>query len=219
MKISPLMLSALLLFSFVFGAFIGVLNDTNRIVRVFFGARYSDRNFDRLRRFTQTKMVKMGNERKGFSVSSRMFDVLVFLQDMLLMCVSGVGIVILNYYFNDGRFRFFTVAAALAGFLLYYFTVGKLIMLISEPITLILRFVMYYALKCIAFPFVFVYKLLCGAICKILFVSKKKIAKRQNLRYNIKKRNEYEQLASIAFVGSDILDKDIKDREYESQIQ
>ena len=46
---------------------------------------------------------------------------------------------ILNYYFNDGKFRIYSVVALLCGFFFYRFTVGKLVMLVLEAILFVLR--------------------------------------------------------------------------------
>ena len=48
MEISPFLLSLLLGWSFVWGVILGVLNDVNRIIRVFCGEVYSKKHFGKL---------------------------------------------------------------------------------------------------------------------------------------------------------------------------
>ena len=133
MEISPLLLSLLLLWSAVFGAVLGMINDVNRIIRVFLGVRYTQNGFERLYKYPLPILKKPLGELK--TLPKRGFvSVIIFLQDLLFFIIAGVGVAILNYEFNEGKFRIFTLLAILVGFLLYYFTIGKLVILASELI-------------------------------------------------------------------------------------
>ena len=105
MEISPLSLSLLLMFSFLYGICIGIVNDINRIVRVFFGVRYTKINFNKLYEFY--KIAKKENSDNSISskATNIYLNILIFIQDIFLTLFAASGIILLNYYFNDGRFR------------------------------------------------------------------------------------------------------------------
>ncbi|MBQ2384814.1 MAG: hypothetical protein II292_01255, partial [Clostridia bacterium] len=73
---------------------------------------------------------------KGFLQS-----LVINLGDLLCVLVAAIGLILINYGYNSGRFRFFTVAALIAGFFIYRFSVGRLIILITEPVAFICKYV------------------------------------------------------------------------------
>ena len=171
------------MFSFLYGICIGIVNDINRIVRVFFGVRYTKINFDKLYEFL--KIVKKENSDNTISSKSTnsYLNILIFIQDIFLALFAATGIILLNYYFNDGRFRIFTVLAMMLSAILYYFTVGKLIMLISEPIMLVIRTSFLFILKIILLPIRKAYLCIYLVIKNAASKTKKYIANRINIRY------------------------------------
>ena len=190
MRISPYTLLLLLIYSFLFGISAGVFNDVNRILRIFFKTKRTNKGSDRL---YDTKLIFLKNAisvrfvRKTCKI---FFSVLIFLQDLALFFYLGCGVVILNYYMNRGQFRLYTIAAALAGFAIYYFTLGRLMMFLSKGIVYIVRAVITLLIYLVSRPFVWIF-----AVCKkILFAPCKKIltaiAKRAKLSYNKKRREE-----------------------------
>lgn len=199
MEISPLLLSALLFFSLLFGIILGVINDINRIIRVFFGVKYSDKKFNKIRALAE-KREKIKKKR----ISVKLLNLLIFIQDFLLMMSLGCGIVILNYYFNDGRFRLFSLICAVVGFLLYYFTIGKIMMLISEPITLILKLVFSTICYYISYPFAAFIRYVLKIINKLIRSIKNRIAKKENMSYNIKKTTYMYEKVNFGFLSKDI---------------
>ena len=123
----------------VFGMTVGVVMDLHRLSRILFGVRYSPKTFEAWYQkplpliHRPLRPIRQGRLRR------LCLPILMFVQDVLLFVFAAVGTVILNYYFNQGRFRLYTVLAVLLGFLIYYGTVGRLVMLVSEGIVLILR--------------------------------------------------------------------------------
>jgi hypothetical protein len=59
---------------------------------------------------------------------SRLDDVLIFFEDLLFALISSVVICVFIYYMNSGQFRGLAFVGVLLGFLLYYLTVGKLML-------------------------------------------------------------------------------------------
>ncbi len=202
MEISPLLLTELLLFSFLFGGIVGAFNDINRIIRVFFGVRYTSLDFSGL--YAHLKLSKPlddsdNSDTLKIKKSKDIFlCVLIFIQDLLLVLFATGGIILLNYYYNDGKFRFFALLAMLLGFVLYYFTIGKLLMFISEPIMLILRTVAILLIRIMLAPFRFILKSLKKIFKKIYIHTKKHIEKHINIRYN---RREVKRLFDLSKIG------------------
>ena len=88
------------MFSFLYGICIGIVNDINRIVRVFFGVRYTKINFDKLYEFL--KIAKKENSDNSISskATNIYLNILIFIQDIFLTLFAASGIILLNYYFK-----------------------------------------------------------------------------------------------------------------------
>ena len=193
MEISPLTLSLLLWFSFLFGICVGIVNDINRIVRVFFGVRYTKIKFDKLYVFLKIKQEEKVKPKKNIYL-----NILIFIQDIFLCLFASAGIILLNYYFNDGRFRLFTILAMLFSSTLYYLTVGKLVMLISEPIMLLIKTAVTFICRIVFLPIRLVCKWVYIMIKNTFYKTKKHIAKMMNIRYN---KREEERLCNLSKHG------------------
>lgn len=198
MEISVLKLTELLILSFLLGAGIGVINDANRIVRVFFGVRYSSNKFKRIYSFLKISENDLDTTTK---LSTVILNLVILVQDFSLTVISGVCTIFLNYYFNDGKIRLFSVLAIVFGFVIYYFTIGKLVMVISEPIMLILREAFKRILWVILFPFKMILKTFINTYHKIYELIKKYLAKRINMRYNTKEVKRLLILSKIGFIN------------------
>ena len=187
MEISPIRLFFLLISSFFLGIGAGALYDLHRIVRVLFGVRYTKNRPTKL--FLQPLPIikrPLGEIHCG-KVKNTLLSILIFVQDLFLCCVSALGIVILNYTFNDGRFRFYTVIALLLGFLVYYFTLGKVVIFLSEWIVFVFRsfFLIFFFL--LSRPFVIFLRFLGKNLKKLRLNLQKSIANQRKKVYNINK--------------------------------
>lgn len=198
MEISSLKLAELLIFSFVFGLCLGFFNDFNRIIRVFFGARYSSKDYSKLYDFFKIKN-KTYNETTKFTTF--LFKIIIIIQDVLFSLSVGCGTVLLIYCYNDGRFRLFTPLAIILGFFLYYFSVGKLVMLVSEPIAVFIKELLERILHLTFIPIKSVSKATLKVISKLYYLIKKHLAKRMNIRYNIKEVKRLAFLSKIGFIN------------------
>lgn len=155
MEISPFLLTLLLSWSFVFGVILGVINDTNRIIRVFCGVRYSEKRFGKLYELV-LPVIHRPLSRSENKFQKKALSVLIFFQDIFFFIFAGIGIIILNYEFNEGRFRFFTVFAVFIGFLLYYFTIGKIVMTVSEGIAFFIKAIFLVVFSAVFRPFIII---------------------------------------------------------------
>ncbi len=184
-------MSLLLLHSFFFGILLGILNDVNRIVRVFFGVSYSQKSFRSLYARDLPLIHRPLVRREQGKVKKGALSVLIFFQDLLLLTVGGVGTVLLQYQYNSGRFRFFCLPAMILGFVLYYFTVGRGVMLISEAIVFVLRATFLILASCILRPFVKIFRIFVKKIKKIKKKFEILIAKITKKLYNKHKKQEW----------------------------
>ena len=193
MEISPYMLSLLLVYSLVFGVSVGVLNDINRIVRVALGISHA--NGASIRR----------GARKIFGAVAVF---VIALQDILLFAYMGIGVVVLNYYLNRGIFRIYSVVAAAVGFVLYYFTLGRVVMFFAERIIRAVRFVVGLIFRIVTAPARFLFRILWRVVKKLCKKIRFAIAKRKIMRYNKTKREELISLANRGFAAdAEILGK------------
>ncbi len=203
MELSPLLLSLLLLHSFLFGAFLGILNDASRIVRVFFGVRYGGKSVRSL--YTRDLPIihrPLSGEERG-KIGQGALSVLIFFQDLFLFIFAGVGCVLLHYEYNSGRFRFFSLPAIVLGFLLYYFTVGKLIMALSERIVFVIKATFLILGSVLMRPFVAICHFFNKKLTKTMNFFRKLIAKRTKMLYNKGKKKEWLHLAAKGCISFD----------------
>ena len=182
MEISQIMLTVLLLYSFFFGAAVGVFYDGCRMLRVLAGKRYAKRGYKRLDslKYPAVKVNLFKPKENGVLQS-----VLTFLGDMICVLFCTCGIIVLNYSYNSGRFRFFTLLGVVIGFFVYKYTVGRLIMLIAEPIVLLVRFVVVSIFIILCVPFYKFGYILCNFVKKIISLYSFTLEKKEKKLYNI----------------------------------
>lgn len=200
MAISPVLLFWLLVCSFLFGVAMGVMNDLFRISRVLLGVRYVGKRLDCLYERPLPILKRPLRTATESKVAHRVLPILIFAQDVFLLCSAGVGTVILNYYFNHGKFRLYTVVALLVGFVLYYFTVGKLVTAVSEIIVFGVRALVSILMFLIFRPFVTFFDFLEKYIKKISKNIKKTIANKRKRVYTISKEAILRKRAKIGFL-------------------
>lgn len=199
MAISPFRLFLLLIFSFFGGAIVGAIYDIHRIIRVWFGVRYTHNRPERLLSRPLPLLRRPLAEIRQGRLKKSLLSVVIFFQDILLFCVAGIGVAVLNYTFNDGRFRFYSVVALLVGFLLYYFTLGKLVIFISEWIVFFLRAAFLVLFYLLMKPFVLIWKFLGKNIAKVRSNLWKALAKRRKKMYNKSKMKNCFEAAERGF--------------------
>ena len=187
MEISPIALARLLLYSVVFGFFMGTLYDAFRITRIFFGVRYTNKTFDRLFSLKLPfvkKEMRLKSQRNFEKISQ---GVVIFIGDFICVICAALGVIILNYAYNDGRFRFFTVIGLALGFLVYFFSFGKLVMLISEPIAFLIKYLLVSFFVVFGYPIKIFLQFLIKNLRKICFLCSFTLEKRRKFKSPKKK--------------------------------
>lgn len=200
MEISPVALSWLTLQAFLLGILLGVLHDANRLVRVICGVHYSEKRFQALYARPLPVVHRPIRTREAGRLRRGGLAVLILLQDILFFVAAAIGIVLIQYEHNSGRFRLFVLIAAVVGFLLYYFTVGKLVMLLSEGIVFCLKAAVCIVLGTISRPFRAIFRFFVKKIK--IFISNLKIVieKRQKKLYNKNRRLQLLKKAEHGFL-------------------
>ncbi len=200
MEISPILLFWLLISSACLGVVVGMLNDVHRISRILLGVQYSKKNINTLYRRNLPFLKRPLKEIQNTRIQKVVLPIVMAIQDICLFLFSAIGIVVLNYYYNDGQFRYYTVLVVLFGFLIYYFTLGKLLILISEYLVFVLRstFVVLCWLFCRPFYLLvgFFWKKSKNIYAKV----EKTIAKKQKMVYNIDKNKQVFKNAAVGFL-------------------
>lgn len=131
-------LIALLIKSFLSGVALGVFYDLIRAFKMFFGVSYTRPTTDR-------------------SVAVRAVAYAVtFLTDILFWIIVGITSVLLMYSVGGGVFRGLTYVGLIGGILLYYFSIGRLMLRVSEAVVNFIKKVLRRVAKILAVPFVWV---------------------------------------------------------------
>ena len=199
MEISPFLLTLLLAWSFVFGVILGVVNDVNRIIRVFCGVRYSQKRFGKLYELV-LPVVHRPLSRNENKFHKNALSVLIFFQDIIFFIIASIGMILLNYEFNEGRFRFFTVFAVIFGFLLYYFTIGKVVMMVSEGIAFFVKATILIVFSALFRPFVWIGRYVVDKFKKITLFSNIAIENIRKKLYNKYRKKDMIKKSLIGFL-------------------
>ncbi len=187
MAISPIRVLQLILYSFAFGAVCGVAYDIFRLCRAAMGIKYRAHDFKGIKEIRLPVIGSMDKKKKRGKKYAVMQGTVIFFQDIALFLLAAVGTVLLNYYFNYGRPRIYAPFALLLGFASYYFSIGRAVMLLSEPIIFVFRLILSVNLVIFYLPvraFVEFFVKICKKIGKNV---RKAIAKKQKRVYNNKK--------------------------------
>lgn len=185
---------AYFLWSLLGGVLLGVLYDVFRIIRIA-SARESGGGLPdavrngRLKKRSGNEDGKDGSRvcRKGFrrgtALASGYYDRLfwfsVFVEDILFFLIAACVMALITYQMNYGRFRWFSLAAACGGFAAYYFTVGRLVMLISGTLLLMIRKLLGLIWRMTAVPIRKIFVWCFGRLVRML---KRRAAMRRTVR-------------------------------------
>ena len=114
--------------------------------------------YDAIRFFRNAVTVQIaGKYRRIMSILS--FSLTLVL-DLLFFIFCGISVSIFLFYANDGIFRLSSIAAVVCGFCLYRVTLGKIIYALLKFFEKILKKMVIFSLKAIAFPVKIVYNIL-----------------------------------------------------------
>lgn len=152
MEISQLSFVLLAIYSFLFGILLGVAYDVIRIQRVLLGVEYKTGKRRINYRDIELPIIKKKAYLKHKNISKGILNVYIALGDILFVTLCGVMTVLVAYAYNSGRIRAVILICLITGFVIYYFTVGKIVMRLSELIAFLLRSAILYMVAIFSFP-------------------------------------------------------------------
>ena len=184
MEISPILLAKMLLTAFLFGIQSGIAFDAGRCLRTFFFGEYKSKRLQRLYNL-KLPISKRPLYREKNKISSVLSFIIILLCDFLWVIYSFVGLIKINYSYNNGGVRIFTVLGLATGFAVYYFTVSRLVIFIAESLSFLLRFVFLSLFDAVLMPFLKIYNNLVKKLKKSCEKIRLRIEKKRKKVYNV----------------------------------
>ena len=138
----------MLFLSLCTGISLGIFYDCFRILRIICGMDGGKKKEEKEHKKTNSPIKRMVERILSIDLSSKQNNrvpkhgkvfsvithILVFFEDILFFLVAGCVISVLIYYTNDGIFRLMALFGVMCGFFAYYFTVGKIVIHLSDVI-------------------------------------------------------------------------------------
>ena len=161
----------LLGYSLIVGAILGVIWDLFRVTRIAAFGRKKRQNavFIPLPsdKSELTRILSIDTSEKHSNIA----HIGVFLSDLGFCIFSAICVILMLFHASDGVIRGFAFAGAFIGFVIYYFTVGKLTVIFSDAIIKIIKKLLRFVLSLTLLPLIRLAK----AIVKKLLSTIKKI--------------------------------------------
>jgi hypothetical protein len=181
MAISQLALARMYLLAIFLGVGLGAVYDVLRITRIFLGLHYRPQSAMRWQavRLPYLPFKKAKGER-------RILGAVVFVEDFLFCMLAGIGLILLLYAANSGRFRMLTVLCAGMGFAAYRATLGSLVMQMSEAIAFFVATAVRYVLFFLTLPLRWLWRVAARAVACVAL--RFLYAERRRKRYRYTKR-------------------------------
>jgi hypothetical protein len=133
--------------AFLLGGICGLCYDFLRISRILLGAQYrvSSEN-----RFRNVNLPLIGNRPRR--KRKRLLGAVIFIEDFFFCLFSGIAMILLFYEVTNGEIRYVAFLFTTIGFVVYRFTLGKPMMLLSETLAFFLESLLRYALWLVLLP-------------------------------------------------------------------
>ena len=109
----------------------------------------------------------------------------MFFCDFLWTVYCFYGIAVINYSYNDGGIRWFTVFGFVVGFAVYYFTVSRLIIFLLELLGFGIKYTFFVIIDAVSLPFLKIYNKLVKKIKKRLGNIRLSLEKKSKKVYNV----------------------------------
>ena len=170
--------------AFVLGLISGLVYDIFRIVKIAVGVC----NFGR--RGTFAKVYARGLKNVFPDSRGRVFSLIVtFFCDVLFFIIASVMFVLFLYVFNYGTFRALFLIAAVAGFISYRSSVGRIVLGSAGMISDLIRLIFNLITAAVRAPLVFLLRIIKKALRATVWRAMKKIKgnidKRRMRRYTL----------------------------------
>ncbi|MDF2566818.1 MAG: yabQ [Oscillospiraceae bacterium] len=115
--------------------------------------------------------------------------IIIFIQDTIYFMVAAFSTFTFLLFFTDGQIRVYVLIGEFLGWILYYFTMGKLVINASKFIIKIIKIIFKWIYKIFIRPFVIIFSYIYHKICE-LFVNISRIFKKvsQKRKFLLKKK-------------------------------
>lgn len=198
MVISQWQLALLYLNAGVLGIGLGLFYDALRMVRMFFGERFSTGS----NRLCHKKLplIQMKSQRKHHK---RLSAVVIFMLDFLFCLVAAVAIILLFYQMNNGKLRFWAFPMVGIGFYLYRMTLGRLVMLCSETVAFFLEAAIRYVFFFAFFPWKWAF---CRSVLIVKTLANRRMEKakqRERSRFTVTQETQLERCVKDVLLESE----------------
>lgn len=196
MEISPLRMALLLFYSVIFGGIAGAFYDVTVLLRVFLGEERDGIAAERIRN------LKLPILKHPVSLKKQklLVKLAVFVGDLLCILLISIGIVALNYGYNSGEFRMFTVFGTVGGFFAYRCTIGRLMIAVAEPLVLLIKYLFLSFFIIFGYPFFKIWQFTVKKLRKILFLYSFTLEKKRRKVYNVKEKVCLLKMADFGFL-------------------
>ena len=183
MRISPILLARLLLYSFLFGVFLAILNGAARSATALIDGKSLFKS-SALERWLSGLYPARREEKRQPKIIRCVRYAYTFVVDLAIFILMGAGIILLCYYLNSGEFRGFCVLGVGLGFLLCRLTIGRMIALVFGELMILVRGIAFWSFKIILLPLTIFLKK-CKKLLKILAIKiSNALEKKEKVLYN-----------------------------------
>ena len=184
MEIFPFVLAKMLFVAFLFGIQSGIVFDFGRAMR---GLLFGEVKSKKIKKAYSAKLPFSKRKiREHVKKSDRIFkNVVIFFCDFLWIVYSFFGLVKINYSYNEGGIRFFTILAMIIGFTVYYFSISHLAVFLLEVVSFVIRYIFLSVFDMLSIPFLKLYNILVKKIKKRCENIRLRIEKKKKKVYNV----------------------------------
>ena len=200
MEISPIRLLQLLISSFLFGVQMGVVSDAQYGIRLLLRLETMDLHMQR-RYEKRIPLIHRNLRWRQITQRKRVIGgIFRVVQDFLFFAILGIGIVVLNYSYNDGKNRLFPFLGFFGGYLIYSVLIKRISRRLLQEGIFLFDLLSSWILYIILHPIVNVVAFIYGKVKKIFKNIKFSIAKRRKMEYNLYVRNYFYQRSLNGFL-------------------
>ena len=179
MKTEPILLFYLLVASFIGGFSLGLGRD----LLLFVG------------RILSRLLIKPSMVRKRVRVSVQL------VQDLLFCLLIGCVLIVILFYYSEGRIRVFSVMAMLLGLVLYRQSIGRLFCRFSVRIADKVAYAISWLFRCLTKPLLRLFAWIFQCAAKPIRVYTRKIKERRLEKYSATRTEELRKISKEGFIN------------------
>lgn len=136
------------IYSIILGFFAGLIYDFTKILRK---ALIGDISLKVQHKFLKIKLPLINLRFNNFSLNFRK-KLVYFIFDILFFLILTPIMLIFTFAVSSGVLRWYIIIGALLGFICYYFTVSKIVIIIYEYIAVTIKIILLYFLHFFKIP-------------------------------------------------------------------